>query len=144
MLSMVEDTLLETVLETGVRETPPAAGEAELLLYTLDRTRAQFARRLGDLAPDAAGGLLRRLARAENRHTTSLTGRPLGARWGVGFDADDSPERLYDLWTGAVRRSRAAWAALLAGGVPGRPADLRRVLLDLRDEYARHGEEERP
>ena len=62
--------------------------------------------------------------------------------------SDDSPEELYALWRGAVERSRIATAAALADGGLDRPAaiefdgwgrpNLRRMLVDLHDEYARH------
>jgi len=62
--------------------------------------------------------------------------------------ADNSPEELCRLWGGAVERSRAAVAAVLADGGLDQPTrfttrsgespNLRRVLVDLHDEYARH------
>jgi len=68
--------------------------------------------------------------------------------WDWHSAADDSPEELYALWRGAVERARAAWAAALAGGGldqpsaytarTGRSPNLRRPLVDLHDEYARH------
>ena len=50
--------------------------------------------------------------------TVKLSGAPIGAPWeGADWDgdndweftsaADDTPEQLYDLWDGAVERSRA-------------------------------------
>jgi hypothetical protein len=164
---MIEDTALETT----IHEPSMAAGEAEMLLFALERSRAQFAWKCGGL--DAAalhrphppsamtlGGLLKHLALDED-HTTAraLTGQPIGPPWdAVDFDADpdwewrsaadDSPEELYRLWRGAVERSRAAVAAALAAGGLDQPAkftissgespNLRRVLVDLHDEYARH------
>ena len=69
--------------------------------------------------------------------------------WEWHTAAEDTPEDLYALWRGAVERSRAAWTeALAADGGLDRPADfavetgqspnLRRCLVDLHDEYARH------
>jgi hypothetical protein len=63
--------------------------------------------------------------------------------------AEDSPETLYTLWRDAVEHSRAAMAeALAAGGLDqpaqftaddqGNPPNLRRIVVDLHDEYARH------
>ena len=60
--------------------------------------------------------------------------------------AADPPERLYALWRDAVARSRAAVAdALARGGVDGQyptPAGttvaLRRLLVDMIEEYGRH------
>jgi hypothetical protein len=106
------------------------------------------------------GGLLKHVALVEDRYTTTdLTGQPIGAPWdAVDFDAspdwewrtaaDDSPEELYALWRGAVARSRAAWTRVLADGGLDQPSrfttssgespNLRRILVDLHDEYARH------
>lgn len=105
------------------------------------------------------GGLLKHLAAAEDfHHTVKLTGEPLGEPWaGYGWDgstdwdlesaARDSPEHLYDLYDAAVERSRARLAAVLAtggleqpvhAGAHGRHASLRRLLLDLVEEYGRH------
>jgi hypothetical protein len=106
------------------------------------------------------GGLVKHLARVEDEKTAAwVTGEPIGPPWdAVDWDADpdwewhaaaaDSPEELYALWRGAVERSRAAVAAALADGGLGQPAkfttrsgtspNLRRGLVDLHDEYARH------
>ena len=104
------------------------------------------------------GGLLKHLALVEDhRFTTRLHGGPVGEPW-EGFDlsgnwdfdsaADDRPEQLYALYDGAVERSRTRLAAALAtGGLDqptalstpdGRRAGLRRLLVDLLEEYARH------
>jgi hypothetical protein len=164
---MIEDS----VLDTTIHEPPMTGSEVDMLLFALDRSRAQFAWKCGGL--DAAGltrphpptamtlgGLLKHLAADEDRTTArALTGQPVGAPWdAVDLDADpewewrtaadDSPEELYALWRGAVERSRAAVAAVLAAGGLDQPAkfttrsgespNLRRVLVDLHDEYARH------
>jgi Protein of unknown function (DUF664) len=106
------------------------------------------------------GGLLKHLALVEDEYFTRwVGGHELGPPWsGVDFDADpdwewrtaatDTPEELYALWTAAVDRSRAvAAAALDRGGLgqptglswpDGRTASLRRILIDLIEEYARH------
>ena len=106
------------------------------------------------------GGMLKHLALVEDRFTAvDLTGEPIGPQWrAADFDADpewdwhsaadDTPEELYALWRGAVERSRAAWAKVLSDGGLEQPSkfttsdgespDLRRVLVDLHDEYARH------
>jgi hypothetical protein len=62
--------------------------------------------------------------------------------------ADDTPEELFALWQGAVARSRSIVAEALTDGGPdqlarrvwpdGRAPSLRRILLDLIEEYARH------
>ena len=151
---------------------PPSAGdETATLLGSLDRARATFAWKCGEL--DAAGlratvgassmtlgGLLKHLALVEDEYFTHrLLGRPLGAPWDtVDWDADrdwewgsaagDSPEELYALWGDAVARSRAAVAEALDGGDLGQLAQvgwpdgqapsMRRILVDLVEEYSRH------
>lgn len=69
-------------------------------------------------------------------------------RWDWHSAADDSPQDLYALWRGAVERARHAWRRAVAdGGLDqpsriltdsGEPPNLRRVLVDLHEEYARH------
>jgi hypothetical protein len=114
------------------------------------------------LAPSAItlGGLLKHLALIEDEYfSRRLLGRELGTPWdAVDWDADpewewhsaaeDSPEQLLTLWQDAVVRSRAAVAGALAeGGLDqlarhrspdGRAPSLRRILIDLIEEYARH------
>jgi hypothetical protein len=158
----------DDVLDTTIHEPSMTAGEVEMLLFALERSRAQFAWKCGGL--DAAGlsrpyppsamtlgGLLKHLALVEDHHIArDVTGQPVGPPWdAVDFKADpdwewrtaadNSPEELYGLWRGAVERSRAA---VLADGGLDRPSkfttssgespNLRRVLVDLHDEYARH------
>jgi hypothetical protein len=85
------------LLDTTVREPSMTPGEAEMLLFALDRSRAQFA-------------------------------------WKVR--------------RGAVERARVEWSRAIADGgldqpskfktSPGQSPNLRRILVDLHDEYARH------
>jgi hypothetical protein len=106
------------------------------------------------------GGLVKHLALVEDDYfSRRLLGRDLGPPWSaVDWDADpnwewrtaaeDSPEQLYQLWESAVARSRAAVAEALTGGgleqmarfswPGGRSPSLRRILIDLIEEYARH------
>lgn len=105
------------------------------------------------------GNLLKHLAHVEDDiHTTRLTGEPIGGlwdystwdspRWVFTSAASDSPEQLYALYDGAVDRSQRRLAAVLdAGGLEqrvavstddGEHASLRRLLLDLVEEYGRH------
>ncbi|MGZ8623646.1 MAG: DinB family protein [Actinomycetota bacterium] len=107
------------------------------------------------------GGLLKHLALVEDDYFTGkLLGRNLGSPWDtVGWDADpdwewhsaveDSPEELTTIWREAVDRSRAAVAEALADdgdlGQPtrrtwpdGRTPSMRRILIDMIEEYARH------
>ena len=141
--TVVRGTTETTAPDTTIREPSMTAGEVEMLLFALERSRAQFAWKCGGL--DAAalrkphppsamtlGGLLKHLAFIEDYYTArDLTGE-MGGPWKrADFEvpdwewrsaADDSPEDLYALWQGAVERSPS----------------LRRVLVDLHDEYARH------
>jgi hypothetical protein len=165
------DMTNDTTVDTAIREPGLTAGEAEMLLFALERSRAQFAWKTGGL--DAAalrkphppsgmtlGGLLKHLAWVEDYRTSiDLIGQPIGAPWNaVDFEAapdwewhsagENSTEELYGLWHDAVRRSRAAWAAVLADGGLDQPSkfklrsggspNLRRILVDVHDEYARH------
>jgi uncharacterized damage-inducible protein DinB len=106
------------------------------------------------------GGLLKHLALVEDDYfTRRLLGRPIGSPWdSVDWDADpdwewrtaaeDSPEQLMTLWQQAVDRSRAAVTeALSTGGLDqlikhtwpdGRTPSLRRIMIDVIEEYARH------
>ncbi len=105
------------------------------------------------------GGLLKHLALVEDDYFAGrLHARPLQEVWDRDWDADpdwewrsaadDSPEELLSLWQDAVVRSRAAVAdALAAGGLDqlaargwpdGRTPSLRRILVDLVEEYSRH------
>ncbi|MGH3510555.1 MAG: DUF664 domain-containing protein [Nocardioidaceae bacterium] len=106
------------------------------------------------------GGLLKHLALIED-HTFSTKFRgesPQGpwdeanwdddADWEFTSAAHDAPEQLYALWDEAVQRSRATLSAALADGgldqladvswPDGRHASLRRLVLDLIEEYGRH------
>jgi hypothetical protein len=106
------------------------------------------------------GGLLKHLALQEDYASAAkLSGDPLGPPWDTAdWDTDpdwefttaatDSPADLYAVYDAAVGRSRARFAAALARGGPeqfihltprdGRRINLRRLLCDLLEEYARH------
>jgi hypothetical protein len=164
---MIEDI----VLDTTIHEPSMAAGEVEMLLFALDRSRAQFAWKCGGLdtaglnrphPPSAMtlGGLLKHLALVEERYTIDFTGEAPGPPldvpeaatepdWAWRTAADDTPEDLYGLWLRAVEHSRAAMAKAFADGGLDKPAEyttsddgtspnLRRIVVDLHDEYARH------
>ncbi len=114
------------------------------------------------LAPSTMtlGGMVKHLAFVENWwFVVNFLGEDPSEPWAsVDWDADedwdwhsaadDSPEDLRALWHDAVHRSRAiVEAALQQGGLdqPGRVTDddgqalsLRRLLVDLVEEYARH------
>jgi hypothetical protein len=106
------------------------------------------------------GGLLKHLALVEDdMFSGRLFDRPLPSPWdAVDWDADpdwewrtaadDTPEQLMASWERAVERSRSLVAEALADGGLDRPADrpwpdgrtpsLRRLLVDMIEEYARH------
>jgi uncharacterized damage-inducible protein DinB len=114
------------------------------------------------LAPSTItlGGLLKHLALIEDHYfSVRLLGREPGPPWDtVDWDADpdwewhsaaeDTPEQLLTLWQDAVARSRSAVTEALAdGGLEqlcryttsrGESPSLRRILIDLIEEYARH------
>ena len=114
------------------------------------------------LAPSTMtlGGLLKHLALVEDAHFAKLLhNREPGPPWdAVDWDADpdwewrsaadDSAEELMTGWEQAVERSRRTVdEALAEGGLEHRGAyvsrngespNLRRILLDLIEEYARH------
>jgi hypothetical protein len=105
------------------------------------------------------GGLLKHLALVEDHQSTvKMSGEPLGEPWAsLGMDendpeweftsaAADSPEELYALYDGAVGRYRERVATKIeaGGGLDGPVAmgggefNLRRLVLDLVEEYGRH------
>ena len=106
------------------------------------------------------GGLLKHLALVEDdTFSGKLLGRDRQPPWDrVDWRADpdwdwhsaagDTPEELFALWQDAVARSRSLVVEALAEGGPdqlaratwpdGRAPSLRRILIDLIEEYARH------
>lgn len=106
------------------------------------------------------GGLLKHVAWVEDDYAhrrvlkgeldTVWRGADFGANpdWEWATSANDSPGELYALWAAAVSRSRAAFAEAYALGGLDRPAafswadgkspSLRRLAVDLIEEYARH------
>ena len=106
------------------------------------------------------GGLLKHMALVEDDYfCVRLFGREPQPPWDtVDWDddadwewhsaAEDSPEQLYVLWRDTVARSRSAVTEALADGgldrlarltwPDGRAPSLRRILIDLIEEYARH------
>ena len=106
------------------------------------------------------GGLLKHLAANEDfKFTVKLSGAPMDPAWDDnGWEGNDdwelesagadAPEDLYALYDGAVSRARARVAQALAdGGLDqsveagddaGNHANLRRLLLDMVEEYGRH------
>jgi hypothetical protein len=104
------------------------------------------------------GGLLKHLGLVEDHYfQVKILGGPMPPAWddaedvdGWEFDSasDDSPEQLYELWDSAVARSRASVAEIMARGGLDAPAaqtlpdgghpNIRRMVMDLVEEYGRH------
>lgn len=154
--------------ELSPRPFPAAPDEIEALLGGLHRNRRTFAWKTSGLdaggmrrtlGPSSLtlGGLVKHLALVEDHYFThQLLGRDYPAVWAPMADsedwewtsaANDSPDELRALWLEAVARSDAAVAEALAeGGLDRRmeisdwsePPTLRRLLVDLIEEYARH------
>jgi hypothetical protein len=156
---------MNELLDTTVRGPSITPGEAEMLLFELDRSRAQFAWKVGGLDAEALhrphppsvvtlAGLIKHLAWVEDwRVATFVTGPPWDTTASVPDDdwrsaAGDSPDEFYALWWGAVERAQAGWSRAIADGwldqplkyknSSGQSPNLRRILVDLHDEYARH------
>ena len=148
-------------------EPPLAGNDVDTMLGSLERMRRTFAWKCADLDAAAMattigasaitiGGLLRHLARAEDSSfawklhdiagpsASEPDGWERDWRW---TDADD-PEQAWADWRAAVGRSRAHVAAAIADGGLDRAAghtfegwgtpSLRRILIDMIEEYARH------
>jgi len=151
--------------EKPLTEPPVAGTETETLLGSLDRIRRTFEWKCADL--DAAamastvgtsavtlGGLLRHMARVEEDSISwKLHGRDrdwTAEDWenDWAWTADDDPDEAWRRWRTAVERSRGLVAEALADGGPGRAKghefpgwgtpSLRRILVDMIEEYARH------
>ncbi len=141
MLNMTDDT----VLDTSIREPSLTAGEAEMLIFALDRSRATFAWKSGGLDAQALtkahppsamtlAGIIKHLAWVDDWTAVRLHGRvqEMPAPWrSVDWDADpeypwrtaadDPPEALYRLWIEAAARCRAAVGEVIADGGLDRP-----------------------
>ncbi len=145
-----------------------APDEVEALLGALHRNRRTFAWKTGGVDSEAMrrtlgpstmslGGLVKHLALIEDHYFThQLLGRDYPAVWAPMAEhedwdwtsaAEDTAEELRALWLDAVGRSqRAVDEALADGGLERSLAssdwsetpNLRRVVVDLIEEYARH------
>ncbi|HEV3268958.1 MAG TPA: DUF664 domain-containing protein [Acidimicrobiales bacterium] len=154
--------------ELAPRPFSAAPDEVEALLGALNRNRRTFAWKTGGLDANdmrrtlgpsklTLGGLTKHLALVEDHYFThQLLGRDYPAVWSPMAEhddwewtsaSDDSPEELRTLWLEAVARSDAAVVEALAdGGFDRRLAisewtetpNLRRTVVDLIEEYARH------
>jgi hypothetical protein len=157
-------------LDTTIHEPPFDASEADHLLFSVDRSRATFAWKLGGLGTDhlhrhsvastdmTLGGLLKHLALCEDRFVAEfLRGEPYPEPWRSVDESpwdwcwtsalDDTADDLYTLWSNSVARARQAWLDAVGDGGLDQPTKLefdgahptlRRALVDLSDEYARH------
>ena len=154
--------------EPGFPEPPSTGTEIETLLGSLERQRATFWWKAADLDASGLshrigasaltlGRLLKHLAYMEdiNFHR-DLGGKSLPQPWAdrdsdtrstwVFTSADlDPPAVLYQTWTEAVGRSRSAVARALTMEGPGQtfevrgqPVSLRRLIVDMVEEYGRH------
>ncbi len=137
--------MTEFAYEEGRWEPPVTGDEDATLLGFLERQRATFAWKSGDL--DAAGlratlgrsamtlgGMLKHLAYAEDLwFSRSLRGRDPNPPWDtVDWKADsdwewhsaaeDTPEQLHAIWQDSVRRSRTLVSEALASGGLEQPA----------------------
>lgn len=152
----------------GYPEPPAVGDEASTLVGSLERQRATFAWKCADLASDglakrldsselSLGRLLKHLAYMEDLNfTQGLAGAVLPHPWAevdpatrsdwafTSADAD-APETLYGLWRAAADRSRAVVRGALERGGPGSTyqcggaeSTVRRLLVDMIEEYGRH------
>ena len=140
--------------------------EVDTAVITLERNRRTFAWKCADVDAEGLdlrlgassvtlGGLLKHLAWVEELYFQHrLAGRQSMAPfdqldlekdwedWARSTAADDPPDALRALWADAVHRSRDALAeALSRGGLEQTTAigmSLRRLLVDLIEDYARH------
>lgn len=149
-------------------EPPLAGTEEQAVLGAIDRLRWTFRYKIDDLdaagldvtvgaSTLTLGGLAKHLAAQEDYlSAVKMEGGELGEPWaGWGWDgsndweftsaADDSPEQIYATYDDAVTRTRARVGAFIAEGGLDRPvavgagrANLRRLLMDLVEEYGRH------
>ncbi|HEV7205180.1 MAG TPA: DUF664 domain-containing protein [Jatrophihabitans sp.] len=150
---------------TLISDPPISGSEIATLAGGLDRIRRTFAYKCADL--DAAamgrrigasavtlGGLVRHLARVE-AHTLAWKlhdrgGTGAEADWDADWDwtGDEDVAAVWRDWFAAVERSQRLVAEADADGGPGRTRghefpgwgtpSLRRLLVDMIDEYARH------
>jgi hypothetical protein len=135
----------DTAVDTTITEPSMTAGEVDMVLFALQRSRAQFAWKTSGLDATALGGphppstmtiggIIKHLAFVDDWTAVQLTGRiqQMPTPWReVDWDADpaypwhsaaqDPPEELYRLWHDAVARCDAAVAEVLADGGLDRP-----------------------
>lgn len=150
------------------RPLPAAPTETEALLAALHRNRRTFAWKCFGLdqagmatrlAPSTLtlAGLVKHMALVEDHYFThQLLGSDYPSVWAPilqdeNWDFDsavhDTPEQLRELWLASVHRSEQATETALADGGLDRlvaesggndPYNLRRLIVDMIEEYARH------
>lgn len=162
--------VMSDLLDTAIHEPPFDASEVDHLLFSVERSRATFAWKVGGLDTDdlhrrsvattdmTLGGLLKHLALCEDRFVAEFLRGELypepwrsvdGSVWDWCWTSalDDTADELYTLWSTTVTRARQAWLdAIGEGGLDqltklefdGAHPTLRRAIVDLSDEYARH------
>jgi len=116
MLSMTNDI----APNTSITAPASAAGEAEMLIFALDRSRAQFAWKSGGLDAQALN-----MAHPPSAMTLARLIKHLA--WVDDWTAVRMHGRIQDI----DRPVRFTFD-------PGEKPNARRVLVDLHDEYARH------
>lgn len=149
-------------------EPPMIGSEFDTLIGSLERQRATFRWKASGLDADGRaarigassitlGGLIKHLAYAEaNTLLGKFLDQPLGEPWqSVDWKSDpdwewntgarDDEASLWQLWEASVERSRKIIAAAPQGldtltvcTWDGERASLRRLMIDLIEEYARH------
>jgi len=158
-------TTIDNPFETTGVALPVAGGETQTLLGALDRNRRTFAWKCFGLATEdmqrtlapstlTLAGLVKHLAFVEDHHFTLQLAATMPEPWAsVDWGAEpehpwtsagsDSAEQLRALWEASVVRSRE----VVARASLDQPAtytewdeapNLRRIVVDMIEEYARH------
>jgi hypothetical protein len=153
-------------MTTELLTEPPVAGtDAETLLGALERNRRTFAWKCADLDATAMtktvgtsdltlGGLVRHMTRVEDDSfgwklmDLPREGSPEAWEEDFAWTGDEDVAAVWAAWHAAVERSRARVAEALADGglerakgvaFPGwGTPSLRRIVVDMIEEYARH------